>query len=69
MLQLWLEQLPQEWDDVEEPALSVLPPDEMAQQVTSFSTLALPHFSHFTDEAAASVRRNFSNSAPHLRHL
>jgi hypothetical protein len=65
----WLpEQLPQEWDDLEEPELALFPPDEMAQQVTSFSTLALPHFSHFTASAAASVRRNFSNTAPHFRH-
>jgi len=69
VLQEWLEQLPQEWDDLEEPALSVLPPDEMAQQETNFSTRALPHFSHFTDEAADSERKNFSNSAPHFRHL
>jgi hypothetical protein len=69
VLQEWLEQLPQEWDDLDKPALSVLPPDEMAQQVTSFSTLALPHFSHVTAAAAARERRNFSNSAPHFRHL
>jgi hypothetical protein len=66
----WLpEQLPQEWEDLELPELSLLPPDEMAQQETSFSTLALPHFSHFTAPAAASVRRNFSKTAPHFRHL
>jgi len=41
----------------------------MAQQETSFSTLALPHFSHFTVEAVVRERRNFSNSAPHFRHL
>ena len=69
MLQEWLEQLPQEWEDVEEPALSVLPPEEMAQQLTCFCTRGLPHFSHFTEEAAAIVRRNFSNSAPQARHL
>jgi hypothetical protein len=69
VLQLWLEQLPQEWDDVEEPEAPPLPPDEMAQQVTSLSTLALPHFSHFTVEAADIDRRNFSNTLPHLRHL
>jgi len=67
--QEWLEQLPQEWDDLEEPALSVFPPDEMAQQVTSFSTLALPHFSHVTESAAANERRNFSKTLPHFRHL
>jgi hypothetical protein len=66
----WLpEQLPQEWEDVEFPELSPLPPEEMAQQETSFSTLLLPHFSHFTDPAAASVRRNFSKTAPHFLHL
>jgi hypothetical protein len=54
---------------VELPELSLLPPDDTAQQETSFSTLALPHFSHFTVEAADSERRNFSNSAPHFRHL
>jgi hypothetical protein len=69
VLQEWLEQLPQDWDDLDEPTLCVLPPDEMAQQVTSFSTLALPHFSHVTVEAAARERRNFSNTFPHLRHL
>jgi hypothetical protein len=69
VLQEWLEQLEQEWDDEEEPALFVLPPDDMAQQVTSFCTLALPHFSHVTESAADMVRRNFSNSAPHFRHL
>ena len=69
MLQEWLAQLPHEWEDLEEPALSVLPPDEMAQQVTSFCTLALPHFSHFTAAAADRERRNFSNSAPQARHL
>jgi len=41
----------------------------MAQQVTSLVTCELPHFSHFTVEAAVSERRNFSNSVPHLRHL
>jgi hypothetical protein len=41
----------------------------MAQQVTSFSTLALPHFSHFTESAAESERRNFSKTFPHFRHL
>jgi len=66
----WLpEQLPQEWDDFDEPELSPFPPEEMAQQETSFSTRLLPHFSHFTESAAASERRNFSNSAPHFRHL
>jgi len=54
---------------LEEPALSLFPPDDMAQQETSFSTLALPHFSHFTESAAASVRRNFSKIFPHFRHL
>jgi hypothetical protein len=67
--QEWLEQLPQEWDDLEEPALSLFPPDEMAQQVTIFFTLALPHFSHFTDTAAEMERRNFSKIAPHFWHL
>jgi hypothetical protein len=66
----WLpEQLAQEWEDVDLPELSLLPPDEMAQQVTSFSILTLPHFSHFTESAAASVRRNFSKTFPHFRHL
>jgi len=69
VLQEWLEQLPQEWDDFDEPELSPLPPEEMAQQVTSFSTLALPHFSHVTEDAADKERRNFSNSAPHFLHL
>lgn len=69
MLHEWLEQLPQEWEDLDEPALSVFPPAEMAQQLTSLVTWELPHFSHFTVEAAAKERRNFSNSAPHLRHL
>jgi hypothetical protein len=54
---------------LEELALSPLPPDEMAQQETIFSTLELPHFSHFTEAAADTERRNFSNSAPHFRHL
>jgi hypothetical protein len=54
---------------LDEAALSVFPPDEMAQQVTSLVTCELPHLSHLTDEAADSERRNFSNSAPHLRHL
>jgi hypothetical protein len=67
--QEWLEQLPQEWDDLEEPALSLFPPDEMAQQEISFFTLALPHFSHLTEETAAGERRNFSKTAPHFRHL
>jgi hypothetical protein len=66
----WLpEQLPQEWEDVELPEPLLFPPEEMAQQETSFSTLALPHFSHFTEAAAARVRRNFSKTAPHFRHL
>jgi hypothetical protein len=66
----WLpEQLPQEWEDPAFPEPSLLPPEEMAQQETSFSTLALPHFSHFTESAAAMVRRNFSKTAPHFRHL
>jgi len=63
------EQLPQEWEDLAGPAPALFPPDAMAQQVTSFSTLALPHFSHVTEAAAAADRRNFSNSAPHFRHL
>jgi hypothetical protein len=67
--QLWLEQLPQEWDDVEEAEPPPLPPDETAQQVTSLSTLALPHFSQVTEEAADMERRNFSNTFPHFRHL
>jgi len=54
---------------VEEPEFPLFPPDEIAQQETSFSTWPLPHFSHFTDPAAASVRRNFSKTAPHFRHL
>jgi hypothetical protein len=54
---------------LEEPAFSLLPPDEMAQQVTIFSTLTLPHFSHFTEAAAEMERRNFSKIAPHFRHL
>jgi hypothetical protein len=54
---------------VDEPVLSVLPPDEMAQQETSFSTLALPHFSQVTEAAADMERRNFSKTAPHFRHL
>jgi hypothetical protein len=41
----------------------------MAQQLTSFFTLALPHFSHFTASAAARERRNFSNTRPHFWHL
>jgi len=66
----WLpEQLLQEWEEAEWPALSLFPADDMAQQVTIFSTLELPHFSHFTEAAAAMERRNFSNSAPHFRHL
>ena len=69
MLQEWLEQLVQEWDDLEEPALSLFPPDEMAQQETSLSTLALPHFSQRTAAAAAGERRNFSKTALHFRHL
>lgn len=72
MLQWLPEQLPHEWEEWEEwdeAAPSLFPPDEMAQQLTSFSTLALPHFSHFTEAAADRERRNFSNSAPHLRHL
>ncbi len=63
------EQVPQEEEELEEPVSLPLPPDEMAQQETSFSTLELPHFSHFTVEAAASERRNFSNTLPHFRHL
>jgi hypothetical protein len=69
VLQEWLEQLPQEWDDLEEPALSAFPPDDMAQQETSFLTLELPHFSHFTAVAAEMERRNFSKSRPHFWHL
>jgi hypothetical protein len=69
VLQEWLEQLVQEWDDLEESAFSLFPPDEMAQQVTSFLTLALPHFSHLTEVAAESERRNFSKTLPHFWHL
>jgi len=69
VLQEWLEQLPQEWEDLEEAVSSLFPPDEMAQQETSFSTLALPHFSQVTNAAADAERRNFSNLAPHFRHL
>jgi hypothetical protein len=69
VLQEWLEQLPQEWDDLEEPALSLFPPDDMAQQEISFFTLRLPHFSHFTSVAAESERINFSNTLPHFWHL
>jgi hypothetical protein len=66
----WLpEQLPQDEEDLELAAPAPLPPDEIAQQETSFSTLALPHFSQVTDPAAARVRRNFSKTAPHFRHL
>jgi hypothetical protein len=66
----WLpEQLPQEWEEPDPPALSLFPPDEMAQQLTSFFTLALPHFSHCTESAADMVRRNFSKTRPHFRHL
>jgi hypothetical protein len=59
----------QEWDDLDEPELSLFPPDEMAQQETSFSTLGLLHFSHVTEPAADDERRNFSKTAPHFRHL
>jgi len=69
VLQEWLEQLPQEWDDLAEPALALFPPDVIAQQETSFFTLALPHFSHVTESAADRVRRNFSNTLPHFWHL
>lgn len=69
VLQEWLEQLVQEWEDVEEPALSFFPPAEMAQQETSFFTRALPHFSHLTELAAESERRNFSKTLPHFWHL
>jgi len=69
VLQWLCEQLPQEWEELELPALSVFPLDDMAQQVTSFFTLPLPHFSHFTEAAAESERRNFSKTAPHCRHL
>jgi len=54
---------------LELPAFSLFPPDEMAQQETSFCTLELPHFSHFTSVAAESERMNFSNTLPHFRHL
>jgi hypothetical protein len=54
---------------LEEEAFSLFPPDEMAQQVTIFFTLALPHFSHFTSAAAESERMNFSNTLPHFWHL
>ena len=63
------EHVPQDEDDLDEPALSLFPADEMAQPVISFSTRALPHFSHFTVEADDKELRNFSNSAPHFRHL
>jgi hypothetical protein len=69
VLQEWLEQLVQEWDDLDVPALALFPPDEMAQQDTSFCTLELPHFSQVTDEAAETERRNFSNTLPHFWHL
>lgn len=69
MLQWLWEQLPQEWEEAEWPALSLFPPDDMAQQETIFSTLELPHFSHFIEAAADTERKNFSNSAPHFRHL
>jgi hypothetical protein len=69
VLQEWLEQLPQECDDLEEPEPSIFPPEDTAQQVTSFSTLVLPHFSHFTAAAADMERTNFSNTFPHFRHL
>jgi hypothetical protein len=68
VLQCPPEQLPQEWEELEFPWLPPFPPEETAQQVTSFRTLALPHFSHFTVAAADRVRRNFSNSAPHFWH-
>jgi hypothetical protein len=54
---------------LELPALSLFLPDEIAQQETSFFTLALPHFSHFTESTAASERSNFSKTAPHCWHL
>jgi hypothetical protein len=54
---------------LEAAALPFFPPDEMAQQETSFCTLELPHFSHFTESAAANERKNFSKTAPHFRHL
>jgi hypothetical protein len=54
---------------LELPALSLFPADEMAQQETSFFTLALPHFSHFTDAAAEMECRNFSKTIPHFWHL
>jgi hypothetical protein len=69
VLQEWLEQLPQEWEDLELPEPWSLLPEEMAQQETNFLTLALPHFSHFTDAAAEMERRNFSNTLPHFWHL
>jgi hypothetical protein len=54
---------------LEELALSLFPPDEMAQQETNFFTRALPHFSHVTVAAAESERRNFSKTRPHFWHL
>jgi hypothetical protein len=69
VLQEWLEQLPQEWEDFEEPALAVFTPAEMAQQETCFFTRALPHFSHVTEAAAENERRNFSKTRPHFWHL
>jgi hypothetical protein len=54
---------------LEEPALSLFPPDEMAQQETNFFTRALPHFTHLTEAAAACERRNSSKTAPHFWHL
>ncbi len=63
------EQVPQDEEELDELPLSFLPPAETAQQVTSLTTCELPHFSHFTVEAAASERRNFSNSVPHFLHL
>jgi hypothetical protein len=69
VLQWLCEQLPQDEEDLELPTLSLFLPDDMAQQVTSFSTLALPHFSHFTDTTAEIERRNFSKTKPHFWHL
>jgi len=63
------EQVLQDEEEPEEAESPPLPPEEMAQQETSFSTLELPHFSHLTVEAADAERRNFSNTLPHFRHL
>jgi hypothetical protein len=69
VLQELPEQLPQDEEDFELPGFSLFPPDEMAQQETSFFTFLLPHFSQVTDAAADKERRNFSNTAPHFWHL